>query len=129
MLILSGSPPTPQIRTFSIPLWIGLNTPCTKDKTIFFLGRDVPDIMQYEFPNPPDALLPIQKLLIQAKEWRQWIDDGKMNQTQIAQKEGVSKARVTQILSLFTFVSRGARVGYVAEIRLKLARGVLQSEH
>lgn len=90
----------PQIRTFSVPLWVGLNTPCTDDRTVFFLGETCPDLMRWEFPTSPAEELPIQRMLRQAAEWQKLIDGGEANKADIARMNECSRPRVTQIMSL-----------------------------
>lgn len=96
----TGSRKPPQIRTFSVPLWVGLNTPCTDDRTVFCLGEACPDLMRWEFPTPPAEELPIQRMLRKAVEWQKLIDGGEVNKADIARMNECSRPRITQIMSL-----------------------------
>jgi hypothetical protein len=54
-------------------------------------------------PRPPKAPREprVKELLLQAQEWQKMLNSGEVrNQAEIAQREGITRARVTQILNL-----------------------------
>jgi hypothetical protein len=54
-------------------------------------------------PRPPKAprVPRVKELLLQAQEWRKLLTSGEVrNQAEIAQRQGITRARVTQIMSL-----------------------------
>ncbi len=54
-------------------------------------------------PRPPKAprVPRVKELLLQAQEWQKMLNSGEVrNQAEIAQREGITRARVTQIMSL-----------------------------
>lgn len=67
---------------------------------VFLLGEKAPEFGLYEFPNRSSTQLPVQRLLLQMQAWHKRIDAEDVSRSQIALEEGVSKARVTQILGL-----------------------------
>ena len=93
------SPLPPQIRTFSLPLWVGLRCPTIKDHLAFIFGEDKPRFGEYEI-FLVQGLLPIQHQILKAREWQQLIEAGEVTRADIARQEETSRARVTQILNL-----------------------------
>ncbi len=54
-------------------------------------------------PRPPKApkVPRVKELLLQAQEWQKMLNSGEVrNQAEIAQREGITRARVTQIMHL-----------------------------
>lgn len=96
----SGSPSPPNIRTFSVPLWLGLKCPVSKDKLACVLGEEPPEFGCFELGVARPEELPAQRMLRQAREWRRRLDAGGFTQSDLAREAGISPARVSQMLSL-----------------------------
>ena len=104
-----------RIRTFSVPIWLGLKCPVFKDKLACVLGEASPEFGCFELGVARPEELPAQRMLRQAREWRVRLDAGGLTQGQLAREVGLSPARVSQVLSLLKLAHEVQEMVLVAD--------------